>query len=60
MKSLDKMSKEEILKVLYKEEKELNKITEDYRKLQNKKFREVRTNYHVDWDTGWFDHWLED
>lgn len=60
MKSLDKMSREEILKILHKEEKELNKITEDYRKLQNKKFKEVRTNYSVDWDTGWFDHWLED
>lgn len=58
MKSLDKMSKEEILKVLYKEEKELNKITEDYRKLK-RKFRKVRTNYDVDYDSGWFDHWLE-
>jgi hypothetical protein len=60
MKSLDKMSREEILKVLYKEEKELNRITEDYRKITNKKFKEVKTNYRVDWDSGWFDHWLED
>lgn len=60
MKSLDKISREEILKILHKEEKKLNKITEDYRKLQNKKFKKVRTNYNVDWDTGWFDHWLED
>ena len=59
MKSLDKMSREEILKVLYKEEKELNRIKEEYRKMPSKKFREVRTNYNVDWDSGWFDHGLE-
>lgn len=59
MKSLDKMSRGEILKVLYNEEKELNKIKEDYRKLKNKESKEVRTNYDVDYDSGWFDHWLE-
>ena len=47
------------MKVLYNEEKELNKIKEDYRKLKNKESKEVRTNYDVDYDSGWFDHWLE-
>lgn len=60
MKSLDKMSREEILKVLYKKEKELNRIKEDYRKLKNRESGEVRTNYDVDYDRGWFTHWLED
>ena len=58
-KTIDKMSREEILEILYKEEKELNKIKEEYRKMPNKKYREVRTNYDVDYDKGWFQHWLE-
>ena len=60
MKPLDKMSKEEILKVLYKEEKQLNKMTEDFRKLKNREFKKVRTSYSIeDYETGWFQHWLE-
>lgn len=60
-KTIDKMSREEILEILYKEEKELNRIKEEYRKMPSKKSKEVKTAYNIeDYDKGWFQHWLED
>ena len=59
-KTIDKMSREEILEILYKEEKELNKIKEEYRKMPSKKSKKVKTIYSIeDYDKGWFQHWLE-